>query len=53
MCVFSQKKASRILIAVDKSNQLLQEWLKDVHFTLSGSDMNKRLPSLYMLTKAS
>jgi hypothetical protein len=51
--VFLQKKASRILIAVDKSNQLLQEWVKDARFTLSGSTMNKRLHSLYMLTKAS
>jgi hypothetical protein len=51
--VFLQKKASRILMPVYKSNNILHEWVKDARFTLSGSTLNKPLPNLYMLTKAS
>jgi hypothetical protein len=51
--VLLQKKASRILMPVLTSNNILHEWLKDAGFTLWDSNMNKPLHSLYMLTKAS
>jgi hypothetical protein len=51
--VFLEKKATRILIPVYKSNTMLMEWVKGANFTLSTGATNKPLHNLYMLTKAS
>jgi len=49
--VFLEKKASRILMLVHKSNELLIAWIKDTPFTLVKHIQPKPQHSLYVLNK--
>jgi hypothetical protein len=49
--VFLQKKATRILMPVHKSNKILLDWVKDAHFALATGMVHKPQYPLYILTK--
>lgn len=49
--VFLEKKASRIIMPVHKSNKILLDWVKDAHFAQVTGLGHKPPYSLYILTK--
>lgn len=49
--VFLEKKASRILMQVHKSNKILLDWVKEAQFTLADGIVNKPQHEIYLLAK--
>ena len=49
--VFREKKASRILMQVHKSNKILFDWVKEAQFTPAVGSVNKPQHEIYLLAK--